>query len=340
MKLIKSFIKDIIQKKKKNIQFYLKKKYIISIFFLIIELLILSKLKVKNLINIKKIDKKSNIKVCICTAGKNENKYIREFVEYYINFGVDKIFLYDNNDLDGERFEVIINDYIKKGLVKIMNWRGKKSPQLYIMNHCYNQNYNQFGWLIFYDIDEFIFLNKFKNIKNFLSQSKFKRCKIIQLNWVRYTDNNLIHYANNSIIKRFSEKEKNARINNENSVIEIKSIIRGYIPKLIITCAHRLTDKFKGCDGFGRKSKLNFIKTVRPDYKYYYIKHYYSKSLEEFIQKLKRSDIYYGYQNITFGLIERYFDYNQITLYKINIIERETHLNLSKFRKKINFSKI
>ena len=53
----------------------------------------------------------NNIKVCLCTLGKNENKYIIEFVEYYKKYGVDKIILNDNNDVDGERFEKVIGDY-------------------------------------------------------------------------------------------------------------------------------------------------------------------------------------------------------------------------------------
>ena len=47
-------------------------------------------------------------KTCICTLGKQENKYIREFVEYYNRIGVDKIYLYDNNDIKGEKFENVI----------------------------------------------------------------------------------------------------------------------------------------------------------------------------------------------------------------------------------------
>ncbi len=38
-----------------------------------------------------------------------ENHYIREWIEYYLNLGVDKIFLYDNNDINGEKFEDEIN---------------------------------------------------------------------------------------------------------------------------------------------------------------------------------------------------------------------------------------
>ena len=44
-----------------------------------------------------------NTKVCVCTPVKRENRYIKEYVEHYKKYGVDKIFLYDNNNVDGER---------------------------------------------------------------------------------------------------------------------------------------------------------------------------------------------------------------------------------------------
>ena len=76
--------------------------------------------------------KKKDIKICICTVGKNENRYIREYLEYYKNYGIDKIFLYDNNNIDGEKFQEVINEYITKNFVEINNWRGIKSPQMKI----------------------------------------------------------------------------------------------------------------------------------------------------------------------------------------------------------------
>lgn len=79
-------------------------------------------LNVRNEININN----KKIRVCLCTLGKQENRYIREFVEHYKNYGVDKIYLYDNNDINGEKFEEIINDYIQKGFVEVINFRGKK----------------------------------------------------------------------------------------------------------------------------------------------------------------------------------------------------------------------
>ena len=55
---------------------------------------------------------KESFKICLCTVGKRENKYIREFVEYYKSYGVDKIYLYDNNEIGEEKFEEVIGDYI------------------------------------------------------------------------------------------------------------------------------------------------------------------------------------------------------------------------------------
>ena len=52
------------------------------------------------------------------------------------------ILLCDNNLKDGERFEEVISDYIKKGFVELLDWRGRDPPIFPIMNDCYNKNKN------------------------------------------------------------------------------------------------------------------------------------------------------------------------------------------------------
>ena len=82
--------------------------------------------------------------VCVCTIGKMENRYIREFVEHYKKYGIYKIFLYDNNDLDGEKFEDVISDYINDDFVEVINIRGKLTPQFEFYNDCYHKNYDNY----------------------------------------------------------------------------------------------------------------------------------------------------------------------------------------------------
>ena len=41
---------------------------------------------------------KNETKVCLCAIAKNENLYIREFIEHYKKIGYNNIFIYDNID--------------------------------------------------------------------------------------------------------------------------------------------------------------------------------------------------------------------------------------------------
>ena len=148
------------------------------------------------------------IQVCLCSIGKRENKYAREFVVHYLKYGVDKIYLYDNNDIDDEKFENILSDFIKNKSVEIINIRGKRGVQKESMNDCYKNHYTKYNWFLFYDMDEFIFLKGIKNIKFYLSQSCFKKCQVIHLNWVMHSDNNLLFYNNKSLKERFPKRTK------------------------------------------------------------------------------------------------------------------------------------
>ena len=248
------------------------------------------------------------IKICLCTLGKNENKYIIEFVKHYKKYGVDKIFIYDNNDKNGEKFEDKLINYIKKGFVEIKNWRGIEKAQFRIMNDCYKANFNNYDWLIFYDIDEFIYLKHFENLKVFLAQSKFKNCEKVQLNWIHRIDNgNSFFYEDKPLHIRFKMKESNILKNN--FYPQIKSILKGHIPNISIGCLHNLASGLKSCDGFGLKSNITGIKTMRPDYENNYINHYYGKSLEEFVEKIKRGSAAIGKTNISIlAKITRYFE--------------------------------
>ena len=317
---------------KKFLNSYIKFYYYKFIFIIIILILILFLNKIK-----KKIDNIiNNVKVCVCTLGKKENNYIREFVKHYLSYGVDKIILYDNNDYNDEKFEEVINDYIKKNLVEIVNFRSKKGALFEIMHDCYYNNYRKYDWFIFYQIDEFIYLKDFKNIKLFLNNERFKNCDSVQLNWLIRTDNNLLYYENKPLKQRFREKEKKARGKKEGIMQQVKSIIRGNISNLKIQNTHYLSNKLKNCNGFGKRQKLFGFKAPKADFYYYYIDHYYSKSTEEFINKLNKGDAYFkdSIKNILFR-IKFYFEINEITEKKIEMIENKTGLNLSIYKNAI-----
>ena len=166
--------------------------------------------------------------------------------------------------------------------------------------------------MIFYDIDEYINLKNYTNIKDFLNEKKFENCQAIYLNWVIHTDNNLIHYKNKTLHERFPILEPNARNNNKNKYIPVKSILKGHIPNITVNCLHKLNHRLKGCNGFGVKPKL-LLYSMEPDFTYYFIDHFYFKSLEEFTEKLNRGSARtYNDTKMKLVKIKRYFTMNEI----------------------------
>ena len=275
----------------------------------------------------------NNTKVCLCTPAKNENRYIREFVEHYEKYGVDKIFLYDNNDIEGEKFDEILSDYIEKGFVEVRDWRGKAKALMQMMNDCYQTNYQIYDWLIFYELDEYIHLSNYTNVKPFLNLPRFKHCEVIYLNLICHTDNNLIYYDNRSLAERFPRTVPKYKKGGYR--LEIKSILRGHIPNIEITNNHLLSTDLHNCNGYGNKNRY-YYKTYsnQNDYKNYYIDHYYSKSTEEFIEKLNKGDVYLDTLKYVMQRVDKYFTQSEITKEKIDFIENKTGLNLSLYRSK------
>ena len=313
----------------------IKIKLLMMIIFLFILYYVNKKNIKKNmLINLNKTNS-TNLKVCLCTLGKKENRYIREFINYYKRYGVDNIFLYDNNDIDGERFEEEIFDYLKNGYVKLYDYRGKNKPQFEIFTHCYENNNEKYNWLLFYDIDEFINLKNLTSIKEFLSNEIFKKCKLIYLNCIRHTDNDLLLYDNRTLAERFPY------INWKSNDFTVKSMVRGKIKNIQFKTSHWLDRNISGCNSIGEKvipNKLKKMKNINnSDARYYYIDHYCFKSTEEYISKLNRGDAIFGfnYENRKHK-INLYFSYNKITMEKINFIEKGTGLNLKEYKLKLN----
>ena len=270
-------------------------------------------------------------KVCLCVVGKLENNYAVEFVEHYKKYGIDKIIIYDNNDRNGERFESVLSEYINKKLVKIVNVRGRKRIQMGAFKHCNYQNYKKYNWLIFFDFDEFIYLKNNTNIKTFLKNKKFDECKVITLNELIHTDNNQIYYQNKSVVERFPE------VNLNRNPIMVKSILRGRIKHQYISNNHVIRINRIGCDGFGIKVNLSSIHRSKPDFNTNYFDHYFTKSAEEYLNKMGKGDVFWGNfgRKVDIIYLSAYFDINKITLDKINFFENRTGIKLTNIREKL-----
>ena len=269
------------------------------------------------------------LQILICTIAKKENKYINEFVEHYLNLKITKIIIYDNNDINGEDFYNILQKYIRKRLIKIINIRGIKRPQKKALNDCYKNNNKNYDWIGFYDIDEFLYINNYTNLNNFLSLSKFKKCQGLLINWKYYGDNNQVYYENKPVQQRFIKIFPTELLKKKIYYYSAaKSIIRGRLSIKWGHCPHYIKNIIN-CRADGRIIKNYFSP---PQYSIAYINHYITKSTEEFIERINRGDVILKVNNnyIENRIKNYYFFFNKIT-------KKKLYLFYKKLKYKINF---
>ena len=262
------------------------------------------------------INKKKKLKVCLCVIGKRENRYAKEFVEHYKKLGYKKIFIYDNNEINDEKFEDIIQDEIDKGFVSIINLRGLKIRQFYSYKNCYKKNNKKYDWLSFFDFDEFLELNPpFVKIYDYLGIKEFKKCQNIKINQILYENYTKLYYENKPLKQRL---KKRIRIS-----WHIKSTVRGNLPINYwskMNNPHTSSNKFVTCSGSGNIIHYN-ASYSRPDVKFAYLKHYYFKSFEEFCIKKNRGDADKNNKNLNKKLKE-IFEANKNDTKKLKIMKK------------------
>lgn len=271
------------------------------------------------------------MKVLLCCILKMENHYLEEWVRHYINLGIDKIVIYDNNDLDGPYAENIESiKYVKEqkdnGIIDVYKIPNETCVQLKYYNECYKK-YSNYDWLLFLDIDEYLMLENHTNIKDFLSQDKFKNYNMIHVNWKTFTDNEKLKVENNdySLVNRFTTPCKNIPSLNKKVDEEIKSIVRGGINNLrFLKNPHTLDSlKISCCDAEGNVANNIEQKTKNIVHTSAWINHYICKTIEEYCKtKLIRLGGHTPHkQNVRYTR-NFFFMYNVTTREKIRIFNQ------------------
>ena len=234
-----------------------------------------------------------------------DEPYVSEFVNYYIKQGIDKIYIINDNSnkeiykdvINNEKVFIIYdNNIIKKNTVKKLYMKIK----------------NNFEWIIYVDMDEYITTKKNinKTIKEEL-ETTFKNCMCIKIPWVMMSCNSIennpesllktnIYRWNHNNTHNNPSKERKFRCRYEK--IEVKCIFK---PKFFnnIYDHHPLnpTHNVKIVESIkNTKQKLNLFynnlreKDIEEGYLLCY--HYRILSIENCLDKIKNNVWYKKYK--------------------------------------------
>ena len=219
-----------------------------------------------------------NGKVAVCAIVRNENRYLREWIEWHKGLGVEKFFIYDNGHGNDENPRDAIGDNPQ---VVIIDWRDRDgNTQCEAYDECYREHGNEFDWMGFIDIDEFV-------------QSKMPlpdvlntiEADVVAFSWRMMTDNGLVHYDDRPVQERFTQPAEDLKPESQ----FVKSFVRGGIEGLSFDRDPHMPHHpaLDVVNPNGGKAPQCSVGTGSREVAW--IDHHFTKTAEEFAQKVSRS---------------------------------------------------
>lgn len=262
------------------------------------------------------------MKTAICCIAKCENRYLHEWVSYHLALGFSQIFIWDNNNPNGEHPEDVLADFSQ---VTVLDCRGEKAFQ----NKAYTKFYNEYGkeydWIAYIDVDEFITFSegsKLKTIDEFLNRYDAS-VQIVHLNWMCYGDDDIVGLDRFDVVTRFLNPlpfDKHVQYDfPENN--HVKSIIRGGIDvgDLQITVHTPREGKFVVYDADGKPCPNDYFHPYT--FQTAYIRHYVTKTIDEWLAKISRG-------RATLNSVEALYPIEKFFIYNAHSIEKDGHVKM------------
>lgn len=114
--------------------------------------------------------------VSLCAIFRNEAPYMKEWIEYHRLVGVEHFYLYNN--FSDDNYKDVLRPYIEKGIVRLIEWPVEQG-QMRAYADCYSKNKNETKWIGYMDLDEFIVPTKQNNVYDVLKKFEKNRPSVL-----------------------------------------------------------------------------------------------------------------------------------------------------------------
>lgn len=211
----------------------------------------------------------------ILTIAKNEGPYIKEWLEWHIEKGVEKFYFYDNGSTDNTK--EILQPYIAKGIVEYIYFPGYRK-QIAAYDDFFTRFRYESRWVAVIDMDEFIVPLDRERITDYLRD--MEHAPLVEVNWLCYGSSGQEKKMPGKVMNRFLRHSKPDHPLNKH----VKSILDPRRVYGMIGCHEAARISGKGVDSNGDRIKISW-RDRPPVHQRIRINHYAVKSYEEFLEK-------------------------------------------------------
>jgi hypothetical protein len=220
----------------------------------------------------------------ICLVVKDYNEYIVEWLEYHRRMGCGRFYIYDHGS--ETPMLLVIKDYVLSGLVEYTYtdfrlWGSHGRPyQIQAYDKCLKEFGPRHRWMGFIDSDEFIVVvNKTQTIPDVLRG--YEGYGGVGLTWMVFGSSNHIFKPPGGVLPNYHKCAPNRLI---------KTIVNPAFASHADRDPHHFAyigDKFTVSTSYAKLTEP-YNQDFSKAYDVMYINHYHTKSMEDFIGKLRR----------------------------------------------------
>lgn len=162
----------------------------------------------------------------IAAIIKNEALYLKEWIDFHIDQGVEHFYLYDNESTDNT-YEVLL-PYIDEGYVTWQVAIGK-SQQVPLYTSTIYTKANETVWCAFIDVDEFLYCSTMTFSKKLYRDYDLPGNSVVAVHWLLFGSNGEEEYKPAPVIFRFTRRA--ASVNpHVKSVVKLQRAIKAVNP--------------------------------------------------------------------------------------------------------------
>lgn len=149
--------------------------------------------------------------ISLLAIFKNEESFLPEWLNHYLNSGIDHIYLLNDNSTDSSIDVINSSDY--RSYISLKNVSPQDSVydkywrQEYLYNRYFSDCLPTTNWLAVFDLDEFCYSPQTKNLKNIVLQYTNLDIQQLLVEWYWFGSNGYIDQPKN-IISSFTKRSK------------------------------------------------------------------------------------------------------------------------------------
>lgn len=225
------------------------------------------------------------MKSIICAIVKNEQRYIREWVEHYLKQGFDKIYIFEDYGSNTHSNE--LQDYIDSDKVELTSLADSKFIPCHkkgtmVQGHLYSKflqkcrDEHLADWCGFFDVDEFIMFEDGWDLNKL--EEEFSQYGGILLSWKLYGANGHIKRPIGNVLDNYKQHLPEGSTLDGTLWCNVKSLVNVHKCSGIRRPIHVFQDCRFTDHKYSDKGSLVFCKA--------WINHYYSKSWEDYLDRI------------------------------------------------------